>query len=185
MSTTAKEGGGGGEEEEEKVIVLFKATGGDTPLLKQRKVKVLRKAKFVDVVAYVSKLLQRAHVFVYLNDAFTPRYDEEVGRLFDWFGSGSGGGGGAGDASGVGGGGGDETKKKQVLVVNYATQVKIFLHFHYFIYQCCNLSRRTGKRDRGRDRKSTQMYEVALLYRYSDRLGFRSVCVITGVVCIT
>ena len=128
MSTTTKEGGGGGgggEEEEEKVIVLFKATGGDTPLLKQRKVKVLRKAKFVDVVAYVSKLLQRAHVFVYLNDAFTPRYDEEVGRLFDWFGSGSGGGGGAGDASGVGGGGGgrDETKKKQVLVV---TQVKIF-----------------------------------------------------------
>ena len=124
MSTTAKEGGGGGEEEEEKVIVLFKATGGDTPLLKQRKVKVLRKAKFVDVVAYVSKLLQRAHVFVYLNDAFTPRYDEEVGRLFDWFGSGSGGGGGAGDASGVGGGGGgrDETKKKQVLVVNYSTQ---------------------------------------------------------------
>ena len=97
---------------------------GDTPLLKQRKVKVLRKAKFVDVVAYVSKLLQRAHVFVYLNDAFTPRYDEEVGRLFDWFGSGSGGGGGAGDASGVGGGGGgrDETKKKQVLVVNYSTQ---------------------------------------------------------------
>ena len=128
MSTTTKEGGGGGgggEEEEEKVIVLFKATGGDTPLLKQRKVKVLRKAKFVDVVAYVSKLLQRAHVFVYLNDAFTPRYDEEVGRLFDWFGSGSGGGGGAGDASGVGGGGGggrDETKKKQVLVVNYSTQ---------------------------------------------------------------
>ena len=26
---------------------------------------------------------------------------------------------------------------------------------------------------------------VAVLYRYSDRLGFRSVCVITGVVCIT
>ena len=28
------------------------------------------------------------------------------------------------------------------------------------------------------------MYEVAVLYRYSDRLGFRSVCVITG-VCVS
>ena len=86
---------------EDKVVVLFKPTGGDTPLLKQTKVKVLRSAKFV---------------FVYLNDAFTPSYDEQVGRLFDWFGSGSG---GEGEFETNGG---SARKKKQMLVVNYSAQ---------------------------------------------------------------
>ena len=50
---------------EDKVVVLFKPTGGDTPLLKQTKVKVLRSAKFVDVVSHLSRQVKRAHVFVY------------------------------------------------------------------------------------------------------------------------
>jgi hypothetical protein len=100
---------------EDKVVVLFKPTGGDTPLLKQTKVKVLRSAKFVDVVSHLSRQVKRAHVFVYLNDAFTPSYDEQVGRL-DWFGSGSG---GEGEFETNGG---SARKKKQMLVVNYSAQ---------------------------------------------------------------
>ena len=96
--------------------ILFKPTGGDTPLLKQTKVKVLRSAKFVDVVSHLSRQVKRAHVFVYLNDAFTPSYDEQVGRLFDWFGSGSG---GEGEFETNGG---SARKKKQMLVVNYSAQ---------------------------------------------------------------
>ena len=118
--TTTEDGGDLKEQDpsqsEDKVVVLFKPTGGDTPLLKQTKVKVLRSAKFVDVVSHLSRQVKRAHVFVYLNDAFTPSYDEQVGRLFDWFGSGSG---GEGEFETNGG---SARKKKQMLVVNYSAQ---------------------------------------------------------------
>ena len=112
--------------DDNKVVVLFKPTGGDTPLLKQTKVKVSRSAKFVDVVSHLSRQVKRAHVFVYLNDAFTPRYEEEVGRLFDWFATG-----GSSSSDVVVGEDGEEISqqqqqqqknKKQMLVVNYSAQ---------------------------------------------------------------
>jgi ubiquitin-like protein ATG12 len=69
---------------EAKVVVLFKPTGA-APLLKQPKCKVSRDCLFLELVAHLRKLLRSQDVYVYLNQAFTPKFDERVGRLFDWY----------------------------------------------------------------------------------------------------
>ena len=61
---------GGSAPAPEKVVVLLKATG-DAPILKQNKFKITAADKFV---------------FVYLNSAFTPSYDETVANLYAWHG---------------------------------------------------------------------------------------------------
>ena len=61
----------------EKVVVLLKATG-DAPILKQNKFKITAADKFEKVVGFLSAQLGRKGVFVYLNSAFTPSYDETV-----------------------------------------------------------------------------------------------------------
>ena len=75
-----------------KLIVLLKATG-DAPRLKQSKVKVNTSCEFVEVVLHLSRVLKQKSVgiFVYLNGGFTPSYNEHVGRLARWYGSGGGG----------------------------------------------------------------------------------------------
>jgi ubiquitin-like protein ATG12 len=69
----------------EKVVVLLKATG-DAPILKQNKFKITAADKFEKVVGFLSAQLGRKGVFVYLNSAFTPSYDETVANLYAWHG---------------------------------------------------------------------------------------------------
>jgi ubiquitin-like protein ATG12 len=68
-----------------KVVVLFKATG-DAPILKQNKFKISAHEKFEKVVSFLGTQLGKKHIFVYLNSAFTPRYDETVANLYEWHG---------------------------------------------------------------------------------------------------
>ena len=69
----------------DKVVVLLKATG-DAPILKQNKFKVNASDPFAKVVQFLSAQLGRKRVFVYLNSAFTPSYDESVANLYAWHG---------------------------------------------------------------------------------------------------
>lgn len=69
----------------EKVVVLLKATG-DAPILKQNKFKITAADKFEKVVGFLSTQLGGKRVFVYLNSAFTPGYDETVANLYAWHG---------------------------------------------------------------------------------------------------
>ena len=69
----------------EKVVVLLKATG-DAPILKQNKFKITAADKFEKVVGFLSNQLGGKRVFVYLNSAFTPSYDETVANLYAWHG---------------------------------------------------------------------------------------------------
>ena len=74
----------------DKVVVLLKATG-DAPILKQNKFKITASDRFEKVVSFLTTQLkpqigQDGRVFVYLNSAFTPRYDERVSNLYAWYG---------------------------------------------------------------------------------------------------
>ena len=74
----------------DKVVVLLKATG-DAPILKQNKFKITASDKFEKVVSFLTTQLKPqigtdGRVFVYLNIAFTPRYDERVSNLYAWYG---------------------------------------------------------------------------------------------------
>ena len=74
----------------DKVVVLLKATG-DAPILKQNKFKITASDKFEKVVSFLTTQLKPqigtdGRVFVYLNSAFTPRYDERVSNLYAWYG---------------------------------------------------------------------------------------------------
>ena len=69
----------------EKVVVLLKATG-DAPILKQNKFKITSSDRFEKVVGFLSNQLGKKQIFVYLNSAFTPRYDETVANLYRWHG---------------------------------------------------------------------------------------------------
>ena len=68
-----------------KVVVLLKATG-DAPILKQNKFKISAHEKFEKVVSFLGAQLGKKQIFVYLNSAFTPRYDETVANLYEWHG---------------------------------------------------------------------------------------------------
>jgi ubiquitin-like protein ATG12 len=74
----------------DKVVVLLKATG-DAPILKQNKFKITASDRFEKVVQFLTAQLKPqigadGRVFVYLNSAFTPRYDEKVANLYAWHG---------------------------------------------------------------------------------------------------
>tara|TARA_B110000977_G_scaffold42536_1_gene57537 strand:- start:11927 stop:12310 length:384 start_codon:yes stop_codon:yes gene_type:complete len=68
-----------------KVIVLLRNTG-DAPILSPNKFKISAEEKFEKVVAAIKARIGRKQIFVYLNSAFTPRYDETVAKLFKWHG---------------------------------------------------------------------------------------------------
>ena len=69
----------------DKVVVLLKATG-DAPILKQNKFKITSSDRFEKVVGFLSNQLGKKQIFVYLNSAFTPSYDETVANLYSWHG---------------------------------------------------------------------------------------------------
>ncbi|KAJ4958922.1 hypothetical protein NE237_026033 [Protea cynaroides] len=70
---------------ERKVVIHLRATG-DAPILKQAKFKIAGTDKFVKVIDFLRRQLNRDTLFVYVNSAFSPNPDELVIDLYDNFG---------------------------------------------------------------------------------------------------
>ncbi|KAL0554305.1 hypothetical protein IC582_008223 [Cucumis melo] len=68
-----------------KVVVLLRATG-DAPILKQTKFKMPGTDKFIKVIDYIRRSIQRDTLFVFVNSAFSPGPDETVIDLYNNFG---------------------------------------------------------------------------------------------------
>ncbi|XP_058504173.1 ubiquitin-like protein ATG12 [Solea solea] len=76
-------------EEKKKIDVLLKAVG-DTPIMKTKKWSVERSRTVQALAQFISRFLKldaNEQLFIYVNQAFAPSPDQEVGLLFDCFGS--------------------------------------------------------------------------------------------------
>uniref|UniRef100_A0A3P8WNT5 Ubiquitin-like protein ATG12 n=1 Tax=Cynoglossus semilaevis TaxID=244447 RepID=A0A3P8WNT5_CYNSE len=71
------------------IDVLLKAVG-DTPIMKTKKWAVDRGRTVQSLSQFISRFLKldaNEQLFIYVNQAFAPSPDQEVGALFDCFGS--------------------------------------------------------------------------------------------------
>ncbi|XP_068180292.1 ubiquitin-like protein ATG12 [Antennarius striatus] len=76
-------------EEKKKIDVLLKAVG-DTPIMKTKKWAVDRGRTVQSLSQFISKFLKldaSDQLFIYVNQSFAPSPDQDVGVLFDCFGS--------------------------------------------------------------------------------------------------
>ncbi|XP_019724653.1 ubiquitin-like protein ATG12 isoform X1 [Hippocampus comes] len=76
-------------EEKKKIDVLLKAVG-DTPIMKTKKWAVDRSRTVQSLSQFISRFLKldaNEQLFIYVNQSFAPSPDQEVGVLFDCFGS--------------------------------------------------------------------------------------------------
>ncbi|KAK3551254.1 hypothetical protein QTP70_013974 [Hemibagrus guttatus] len=76
-------------EEKKKIDVLLKAVG-DTPIMKTKKWAVERGRTIQSLAQFISRFLKlepSEQLFIYVNQSFAPSPDQEVGVLFDCFGS--------------------------------------------------------------------------------------------------
>ncbi|CAG6015206.1 unnamed protein product [Menidia menidia] len=76
-------------EEKKKIDVLLKAVG-DTPIMKTKKWAVDRGRTVQSLAQFISRFLKfdaSEQLFIYVNQSFAPSPDQEVGVLFDCFGS--------------------------------------------------------------------------------------------------
>ncbi|KAG7237612.1 hypothetical protein INR49_032058 [Caranx melampygus] len=76
-------------EEKKKIDVLLKAVG-DTPIMKTKKWAVDRGRTVQSLSQFISRFLKldgSEQLFIYVNQSFAPSPDQEVGVLFDCFGS--------------------------------------------------------------------------------------------------
>ncbi|XP_058247300.1 ubiquitin-like protein ATG12 [Hemibagrus wyckioides] len=76
-------------EEKKKIDVLLKAVG-DTPIMKTKKWAVERGRTVQSLAQFISRFLKlepSEQLFIYVNQSFAPSPDQEVGVLFDCFGS--------------------------------------------------------------------------------------------------
>ncbi|XP_049903480.1 ubiquitin-like protein ATG12 isoform X1 [Epinephelus moara] len=74
---------------EKPVDVLLKAVG-DTPIMKTKKWAVDRGRTVQSLSQFISRFLKldgSEQLFIYVNQSFAPSPDQEVGVLFDCFGS--------------------------------------------------------------------------------------------------
>nr|XP_046256092.1 ubiquitin-like protein ATG12 isoform X2 [Scatophagus argus] len=72
-----------------RVDVLLKAVG-DTPIMKTRKWAVERGRTVQSLSQFISRFLKldaSEQLFIYVNQSFAPSPDQDVGVLFDCFGS--------------------------------------------------------------------------------------------------
>ncbi|XP_019724654.1 ubiquitin-like protein ATG12 isoform X2 [Hippocampus comes] len=72
-----------------QVDVLLKAVG-DTPIMKTKKWAVDRSRTVQSLSQFISRFLKldaNEQLFIYVNQSFAPSPDQEVGVLFDCFGS--------------------------------------------------------------------------------------------------
>ncbi|KAI5620405.1 ubiquitin-like protein ATG12, partial [Silurus asotus] len=75
--------------ERKKIDVLLKAVG-DTPIMKTKKWAVERERTIQSLAQFISRFLKlepNEQLFIYINQSFAPSPDQEVGVLFDCFGS--------------------------------------------------------------------------------------------------
>ncbi|XP_013868108.1 ubiquitin-like protein ATG12 [Austrofundulus limnaeus] len=76
-------------EDKKKIDVLLKAVG-DTPIMKTRKWAMDRGRTVQSLSQFISRFLKfdaNEQLFIYVNQSFAPSPDQEVGVLFDCFGS--------------------------------------------------------------------------------------------------
>ncbi|XP_018591937.1 ubiquitin-like protein ATG12 isoform X1 [Scleropages formosus] len=79
----------GSNEEKKKIDVLLKAVG-DTPIMKTKKWAVERGRTVQSLALFISRFLKldpSEQLFIYVNQSFAPSPDQEVGVLFECFGS--------------------------------------------------------------------------------------------------
>ncbi|KAL4616726.1 ubiquitin-like protein ATG12 isoform X1 [Arapaima gigas] len=79
----------GPNEEKKKIDVLLKAVG-DTPIMKTKKWAVERGRTVQSLALFISRFLKLEpsdQLFIYVNQSFAPSPDQEVGVLFECFGS--------------------------------------------------------------------------------------------------
>ncbi|XP_068279340.1 ubiquitin-like protein ATG12 [Nyctibius grandis] len=72
-----------------KIDILLKAVG-DTPIMKTKKWAVERTRTvqgLVDFIKKFLKLMASEQLFIYVNQSFAPSPDQEVGTLYECFGS--------------------------------------------------------------------------------------------------
>ncbi|XP_003223050.1 ubiquitin-like protein ATG12 [Anolis carolinensis] len=72
-----------------KIDVLLKAVG-DTPIMKTKKWTVERTRTIQGLIDFIKKflkLLASEQLFIYVNQSFAPSPDQEVGTLYECFGS--------------------------------------------------------------------------------------------------
>ncbi|XP_041648427.1 ubiquitin-like protein ATG12 [Cheilinus undulatus] len=76
-------------DEKKKIDVLLKAVG-DTPIMKTKKWAVDRGRTVQSLAQFISRFLKldaSEQLFIYVNQSFAPSPDQDVGVLFDCFGS--------------------------------------------------------------------------------------------------
>ncbi|XP_066540106.1 ubiquitin-like protein ATG12 [Hoplias malabaricus] len=76
-------------DEKKKIDVLLKAVG-DTPIMKTKKWAVERGRTVQSLSQFISRFLKlepSEQLFIYVNQSFAPSPDQEVGVLFECFGS--------------------------------------------------------------------------------------------------
>ncbi|KAM9250603.1 ubiquitin-like protein ATG12 [Cariama cristata] len=72
-----------------KIDILLKAVG-DTPIMKTKKWAVERTRTIQGLVDFIKKFLKlmaSEQLFIYVNQSFAPSPDQEVGTLYECFGS--------------------------------------------------------------------------------------------------
>ncbi|KAI1885835.1 hypothetical protein AGOR_G00207870 [Albula goreensis] len=79
----------GTHEEKKKIDILLKAVG-DTPIMKTKKWAVEKGRTVQSLSLFISRFLKlepSEQLFIYVNQSFAPSPDQEVGVLFECFGS--------------------------------------------------------------------------------------------------
>uniref|UniRef100_A0A4W5MTI1 Ubiquitin-like protein ATG12 n=1 Tax=Hucho hucho TaxID=62062 RepID=A0A4W5MTI1_9TELE len=79
----------GTADEKKKIDVLLKAVG-DTPIMKTKKWSVEKGRTVQSLSQFISRFLKmeaNEQLFIYVNQSFSPSPDQEVGVLFECFGS--------------------------------------------------------------------------------------------------
>ncbi|KAM6475487.1 ubiquitin-like protein ATG12 [Liasis olivaceus] len=86
LSPVAEEPAG---DTKKKIDVLLKAVG-DTPIMKTKKWTVEKTRTIQSLIDFIKrflKLLASEQLFIYVNQSFAPSPDQEVGTLYECFGS--------------------------------------------------------------------------------------------------
>ncbi|KAK1150662.1 ubiquitin-like protein ATG12 [Acipenser oxyrinchus oxyrinchus] len=79
----------GSADEKKKIDILLKAVG-DAPIMKTKKWSVERSRTVQALGLFIKKFLKlepAEQLFIYVNQSFAPSPDQEVGTLFECFGS--------------------------------------------------------------------------------------------------
>ncbi|XP_062847810.1 ubiquitin-like protein ATG12 [Trichomycterus rosablanca] len=85
----ADPGDSGKLDDKKKIDVLLKAVG-DTPIMKTKKWSVEKGRTVQSLAQFISRFLKlepNEQLFIYVNQSFAPSPDQEVGVLFECFGS--------------------------------------------------------------------------------------------------